>query len=65
MECLSFFVIEFFPELQLKVENPQVPVPHGQLLTEGKVPETCENAGMKALCWGDASCSYTKKANSR
>jgi len=43
----------------------KVPVPHGQLLTEGKVPETCENAGMKALCWGDASCSYTKKANSR
>ena len=65
MESLAFFAIQFFHELQIKVENRQVPVPHGQLLTEGKVAETCENAGMKALCYGDATCSWTKNANSR
>ena len=43
----------------------QVPVAYGQRFEHGKVAETCENAGMKALCWGDDSCSYTKNANSR
>ena len=40
-------------------------MPHGQLLVEGKVAGTCESTGMKAVCYGDASCSYTQQANSR
>ena len=43
----------------------QVPVTYGESLEQGKVPEICENAGMKALCFGDDSCSWTKNANSR
>jgi len=34
-------------------------VPDGITLTEGKVHETCQLYNMEAVCYGDASCSYT------
>ena len=43
----------------------KVQVAYGERFETGKVAEACENAGMKALCWGDDTCHYTKKANSR
>ena len=45
--------------------SPKVPMPYGERFETGKVAEACENAGMKALCWGDETCTYTKNANSR
>ena len=38
----------------------QVPVEHGERIENGKVAETCEKAGMKAVCWGDETCSVNK-----
>ena len=29
-------------------------------MEQGKVAETCEKAGMKAVCWGDETCSVNK-----
>ena len=40
-------------------EYYKVPVKHGEVLVEGKVAETCEAAGMKAVCLGPAGCGYT------
>ena len=31
-------------------------------MTEGKVPETCEKAHMKAVCPGSRQCKYTNEA---
>ena len=45
--------------------SPKVPMPYGERFETGKVAEACESAGMKALCWGDETCTYTKNANSR
>ena len=39
----------------------QVPVEHGERIENGKVAETCEKAGMKAVCWGDETCSVNKE----
>jgi len=36
----------------------KVPVAHGEYLFADKVAETCENAGMKALYFGNEGCSY-------
>ena len=36
----------------------QVPVTHGESLVEGKVPETCEKTGMKAVCMGPNGCRW-------
>ena len=41
----------------------QVPVVHGELLEQGKVAETCENVGMKAVCFGDEGCSHDKDSS--
>ena len=30
---------------------------HGEHLVGGKVAETCEGAGMKAVCFGDDGCT--------
>ena len=38
----------------------QVPVEHGERIENGKVAETCEKAGMKAVCWGDKTCGVNK-----
>ena len=38
----------------------QVPVEYGERMVHGKVAETCEKAGMKAVCWGDETCSVNK-----
>ena len=40
----------------------QVAVDNGTRLTEGKVSETCEAAGMRAVCSGPSSCKYTNVA---
>merc|ERR1712055_1210412 len=41
-------------------EYYKVPVKHGERLVEGKVPETCEAAGLKAVCTGpDDGCKFT------
>ena len=40
----------------------QVIVDNGTRLTEGKVSETCEAAGMRAVCSGPSSCKYTNVA---
>ena len=40
----------------------KVPVAKGTTLTEGKVPETCEAAGMRAVCDGPSGCRYTNLA---
>ena len=37
-------------------------VDNGTRLTEGKVSETCEAAGMRAVCSGPSSCKYTNVA---
>ena len=37
----------------------KVPVADGQRLVEGKVPETCAKAGLRAVCSGPVSCRYT------
>ena len=37
----------------------KVPVADGQRLVEGKVPETCAAAGMRAVCHGSAGSAYT------
>ena len=38
----------------------QVPVEHGEWMVHGKVAETCEKAGMKAVCYGDEKCGANK-----
>lgn len=38
----------------------QVPVEYGERMEHGKVAETCEKAGLKAVCWGDETCSVNK-----
>ena len=41
-------------------EYYKVPVTHGERLVEGKVAETCEAAGLKAVCTGpDDGCQFT------
>ena len=35
-----------------------IPVPAGKKLTEGVVPQTCEAAGMRAVCPGNSNCKY-------
>ena len=37
----------------------KVPVVSGTRLLEGVVPDTCREAGMDAVCPGDASCMHT------
>ena len=41
-------------------EYYKVEVANGTKLTEGKVSETCEAVGMKAVCSGPSNCKYTK-----
>ena len=36
----------------------KVPVAYGTRLSEGSVPDTCEGAGMKAVCQGQAGCQF-------
>ena len=36
---------------------------HGELLEQGKVAETCENVGMKAVCFGDEGSSHDKDSS--
>ena len=36
-----------------------IPVPRGTIMTEGAVPDSCEAAGMKAVCAGDSNCRYS------
>jgi len=43
-------------------EYYKVAVAEGSKLKEGKVSETCEQAGMRALCSGPKSCEYTNLA---
>jgi len=40
-------------------EYYKVPVARGTRLTEGKVAETCDSVGMKAICSGPSSCKYS------
>ena len=40
--------------------SAKVPVPYGERFEGGKVPEACENVGMKAVCFGDEGCSHDK-----
>ena len=37
----------------------KVPVADGVRLKEGKVPETCAEAGLRAVCDGPEGCRYT------
>ena len=37
----------------------KVPVKKGEYLVRGKVPETCREAGMMAVCAGDEKCRFT------
>ena len=37
----------------------KVPVAEGVRLVEGAVADTCEEAGMRAVCLGDTDCPYT------
>ena len=46
-----------FGDLSLDLQY-QVPVVHGERLEWDKVAETCERAGMKAVCAGDEGCSW-------
>ena len=41
----------------------KVPVADGQRLVEGKVPETCAKAGLRALCSGPEGCSWDDTEN--
>ena len=36
-----------------------IPVPRGTRMTEGAVADSCEAAGMKAVCAGDCNCRYS------
>ena len=36
-----------------------IPVPRGTRMTEGAVADTCEAAGMRAVCAGDSNCRYS------
>ena len=40
----------------------KVTVDKGTKMTTGKVVETCEKAGLKAVCPGDRKCKYTNEA---
>ena len=40
----------------------KVPVADGLRLVEGQVSKTCAEAGLMAVCSGDASCRYTDTA---
>ena len=40
----------------------KVPVPHGSRMREGRVSETCIDAGLRAVCSGPVSCKYTDTA---
>ena len=43
-------------------EYYKVNVDKGTKMTTGKVVETCEKAGLKAVCPGDRKCVYTNEA---
>ena len=43
-------------------EYYKVTVDKGTKMTTGKVVETCEKAGLKAVCPGDRKCKYTNEA---
>ena len=38
-----------------------IPVAVGKRLTEGVVADTCEAAGMRAVCAGNSECQYSNK----
>ena len=40
----------------------KVTVKKGTRMTEGKVVETCEKAGLRAVCPGTIKCQYTNEA---
>ena len=39
-----------------------MPVAHGERLDGDKVAETCEKAGMKAVCYGEAGCKWNDES---
>ena len=46
----------------IQYEYYKVTVDKGTRMTEGKVPETCEKAHMKAVCPGSRQCKHTNEA---
>ena len=53
---------QMFLHRDTQYEYYKVPVKKGTSMTEGKVVETCEKAGLKAVCPGTRKCQYTNEA---
>ena len=58
------FLISLLAKLYLQENGYSyygVPVATGKTLVEGTVADTCEAAGMRAVCTGSADCKYYSK----
>ena len=60
---LSLIFLFFFSGAKLYLEENDhfyygVPVPNGKTMVEGTVADTCDAAGMRAVCEGPAGCKY-------
>ena len=49
-------------EYKYKYKYYKVTVDIGTRMTAGKVPETCEEAGLKAVCPGPKGCNYNDES---
>ena len=72
------FIIQVFELLKYKMFTGQkllyssggqalfnVPVARGTVMSEGAVPDTCEAAGMRAVCSAQSGCSFNSARSGR